>query len=101
MINKHKAMYKQKWQETLLNECCDYEINAHVPLLLDLDDLLVQVKCWCREHKNNQYARIRASILRKCEEREVFTQNDNARMEEIISKVEQAFQAYWEIHEKD
>lgn len=98
LIMKHKEKNGQNWQQKLLDECCNYEMEKHIPLLLDIEDLLEQVK---RIQRNGQYSRTKKSLLNKCVERDVFLQKDNDRMEEILKKIEQAFQIYEESEKLD
>lgn len=93
LIMKHKEKNGQNWQQKLLDECCNYEMEKRIPLLLDIEDLLEQVK---RIQRNGQFSRTKKSLLKKCTERDVFLQKDNDRMKEILKKIEQAFQIYKE-----
>ena len=62
-----------------------------LPLLLDVKDLLTQVKIL---DKDRHYQRIAKGILEQCSYNDIYLQNDAEKAEEIIGKVKDAYNSY-------
>ena len=90
-ILEHKKENPIYWQRTLLNELRNYEQTKQIPILLEISDLLVQVKSL---DTTGHYKRIEKSILNKCHDDDVYLQNDAQKITEIISKVENIYKNY-------
>lgn len=88
MIIEHKAGSRKCWQRNLLNACRNYEQRDRVPLLLDINDLLEEIK---KEEKQGHFKRIKASVLQKCEKDDVYLQNDTEKIQEIFTKINEAY----------
>ena len=82
----YKELYKNAWQRKLLSECRDLEMKHRVPIILEIEDLLKQVKL-LENPKGRHYSRVEKEILAKCNEDDVYRQHDAKKIEEIISKV--------------
>lgn len=91
MITYHKNKSKNCWKSNLLRECSNTEQVNQVPLLLDVKDLLSQVKAL---DKDRHYQRIARSILQQCNYNNIYLQNDAEKAEEIISQVKEAYNNY-------
>lgn len=91
MITYHKNKSKNCWKSNLLRECSNTEQVNQVPLLLDVNDLLIQVKVL---DKDRHYQRITKGILEQCNYNNIYLQNDAEKAEEIISKVKFAYNNY-------
>lgn len=87
-ILEHKRQNPSHWQRTLLNELRNHEQTNQIPILLDINDLLVQVKLL---DTTGHYKRVEKSILKKCRTDDVYLQNDAQKINEIISKVENIY----------
>lgn len=92
MITYHRNKSKNCWKSNLLRECSNIEQVNQVPLLLDVNDLLVQVKAL---DKDRHYQRIAKSIMEQCNYNNIYLQNDSAKAEEIICKVNEAYNNYF------
>lgn len=88
MIQSHKDKSWKNWQCDILNECRSLELQNRVPIILEIEDLLEQIKLL---EKGGHYSRVERAIRRKCEENDVYLQNDSKKIEEIISKVNQIY----------
>lgn len=84
LIIDHKNKNSVHWQRNLLNECRNQEQKNSVPILLEIEDLLEQVRIL---EGNGHYTRIEKAILNKCELDDVYLQRDSEKIEEILSKV--------------
>lgn len=91
LITSHKTKSKHYWKSNLLRECSNKEQIDQIPLLLDIKDLLLQVKAL---DKNGHYARVEAGILEQCNYNNVYLQNDADKAEEIICRVHEAYDNY-------
>lgn len=91
MITYHRNKSKNCWKSNLLKECSNTEQVNQVPLLLDVNNLLVQVKAL---DKNRHYQRMAKGILEQCNYNNIYLQNDAEKAEEIISKVKFAYNNY-------
>ena len=91
LITYHKAKSKHYWKSNLLRECSNKEQIDQIPLLLDVKDLLLQVKAL---DKNGHYGRVENGILEQCKYNDVYLQNDADKAEEIISRVHEAYDNY-------
>lgn len=90
-IELHKIQSARCWQRNLLNECRNYEQKNLVPILLDINDLLEQVKVL---ERSGHYKRVENSILKKCEEDDIYLQEDAEKISEIFEKVNSAYKEY-------
>lgn len=93
MIISHKNRHCTRWQINLLNECRNFEQTNRIPILLEINDLLEQVKLL---EQNRHYNRIEKSILNKCELNDVYLQNDSKKVEEILDTVNRIYQNHKE-----
>lgn len=84
LIGKHKQNSRNQWQQNLLGELRNQEQKNHVPFLLDIDDLLKEIKAL---DIHRHYKKVEKSILAKCSPDDVFLQRDTEKAEEIISKI--------------
>lgn len=91
MITYHKGRNKRYWKSNLLRECSNKEQLNQIPLLLDVKDLLTQVKIL---DKDRHYQRIARGILEQCRYNDIYLQNDAEKAEEIIGKVKDAYNSY-------
>lgn len=91
MILLHKNKSMKNWQRNLLNECRNLELQNRVPIILEIEDLLEQINSL---EKNGHYSRVKHGILNKCNENDVYLQNDSKKIEEIICKVNQIYDDY-------
>lgn len=91
MITYHKERNKRYWKSNLLRECSNKEQLNQIPLLLDVKDLLTQVKIL---DKDRHYQRIARGILEQCRYNDIYLQNDAEKAEEIIGKVKDAYNSY-------
>lgn len=91
MILLHKNKSMKNWQRNLLNECRNLELQNRVPIILEIEDLLEQINSL---EKNGHYSRVKHGILNKCNENDVYLQNDSKKIEEIIYKVNQIYDDY-------
>lgn len=83
-IQYHKSNSMKCWQRNLLCECRNLELKNRVPIILDIENLLEQVKLL---EKNGHYSRVKKGILNKCNMNDVYLQNDCQKIEKIIDKV--------------
>lgn len=83
----HKKLYKNAWQKKLLSECRDLEMKNRVPIILEIEDVLQQVKLLEKKKNGRHYARVEKEILANCNENDVYIQKDGKRIKEIINKV--------------
>ena len=91
MIQSHKNKSWKNWQIDILNECRNLELQNRVPIILEIEDLLEQIKIL---EKGGHYSRVESAILKKCEENDVYLQQDSKKIEEIINKVNQIYDVY-------
>lgn len=91
LIIFHKNKSWNNWQKNLLNDCRNMELINRVPIILELDDLFEQIKSL---EKGRHFTRVKNAIENKCEEDDVFLQNDSKKIEEIISKVNSIYDDY-------
>ena len=91
LIIQHKAKSKNFWKNNLLRECSNIEQINQIPMLLDVKDLLVQVK---ELDKHGHYTRVEASIIEQCKYNNVYLQNDADKIDEIIDKIYDAYNNY-------
>lgn len=90
-VELHKIQSVRCWQRNLLNECRNYEQMNLVPILLDIDDLLGQIKML---ERGGHYKRVEKSILKKCEDDDIYLQKDAEKILEIFDKVNGAYEQY-------
>ena len=88
LIVECRSKSKHYWKSNLLRECSNKEQENQIPLLLDVEDLLAQVKIM---EKNGHYTRIKAGILEQCKYNNIYLKNDAEKMEEIIRRVHEAY----------
>ncbi len=88
MIEKHKKNSPRYWKSNLIRECANREQADQIPFLLDVNDLLIQVKAL---DKAGHYRKIEAGILAQCVNTDVFLQNDAEKVEEIFDLVYEAY----------
>lgn len=91
MIQSFKAESWNNWQRDILNGCRNLELQNRVPIILEIEDLLEQIK---KLEKGGHYARVERAIIKKCEENDIFLQKDSKKIEEIIDKVNQIYETY-------
>ena len=91
MITYHKNSNKNCWKSNLLRDCSNKEQLDQVPILLDVKDLLSQVKAL---DKDRHYQRIAKGILEQCTYNNIYLQNDAEKAEEIICKVKESYNNY-------
>ena len=91
LIITHKERSIKLWKSNLLAECSNREQLDQVPWLLDVDDLLVQVKAL---EEGTHYNRVKKGIIKACKSNDVYLRNDASKMEEIIFKVHAAYQKF-------
>ena len=90
-IRHHKNWSVRCWHRNLLNEFRNDEQKNRVPILLDMNDLLERVRIL---EKNGHFSRVAKCILEKCEKNDVYLQGDSKKAEEIIDKVNNAYQMF-------
>ena len=83
-VIQHKQKAIRYWQSNLLRECSNMEQITQVPVLLDVNDLMIQIK---KLETGGHFSRVRAGILKQCSYNDVFLQNDSAKVEEIFNAV--------------
>lgn len=81
MIIYHKDKNMRYWKSNLLRECSNREQLDQLPLLLDVKDLLTQVRIL---DKDRHYQRVARGILKQCKYNDIYLQNDAEKAEEII-----------------
>ena len=91
LITYHKQKNKKYWKSNLLRDCSNREQQDQIPLLLDVKDLLLQIKAL---DKDGHYKRVEKGILEQCDFNDVYLQNDSDKVEEIIIKVHEAYDNY-------
>lgn len=91
LILDHKQRNRIWWKVNLFRECANKEQSDQVPQLLDVKDLLVQIKAL---EKKGHYTRVAKGILEQSDYNDVFFQNDSDKSEEIIGKVHEAYDYY-------
>lgn len=91
MIIYHKRKNRKYWKSNLLRECSNKEQKDQIPLLLDIKNLLAQVKVL---DKDGHYKRVEKGILKQCSYSDVYLQHDSDKAEEIITKVHEAYDNY-------
>lgn len=91
MIAVHKARNIKFWKYNLLAECSNQEQLSQLPVLLDIDDLLEQVRVI--EH-GKHYTRVAKGILEQCASHDVYLRKDSLKMEEIFSKIHTVYDNY-------
>lgn len=91
MIQLQKNKSWKNWQRDMLNECRNLELQNRVPIILEIEDLLEQIKVL---EKGGHYSRVEPAILKKCEENDVYLQQDSKKIEEIINKVNLIYDTY-------
>lgn len=89
LILDHKKLNPTYWQRNLLNELRNSEQITHIPQLLEVQDLLTQIKIL---ETAGHYKRTENSILKLCRVNDIYLQNDAQKINEIISKVENIYQ---------
>lgn len=80
---------KRYWINNFLRDCRNEEQLRQIPILLDIKDFLRQLKLL---EKNGHYKRIEKSVLKCCENDDVYLKNDLDKIKEIIEKVYKAFE---------
>lgn len=93
LIKKHKENDQYQWKANLFRECSNREQIDQIPVLLDVKDLLRQLKPL--EH-NGHFSRIEKAILKECELNAVYLESDGDKIEEIFAKVQEAYSRYME-----
>ena len=88
MIKSHKKASPRYWKSNLIRECANREQADQIPVLLDVNDLLVQVNAL---DEAGHYRRIETGILAQCVKTDVFIQNDAEKVEEIFDLVYEAY----------
>lgn len=91
MIIYHKNKNKRFWKTDLLRECSNKEQINQIPLLLDINDFLTQIKVL---DKDRHYKRTANSILKQCSDDDIYLQHDAEKAEEIFGKVKDAYNSY-------
>lgn len=91
LIISHKAKSKHYWKSNLLRECGNREQIDQIPVLLDVKDLLLQVKAL---DKDGHYTRVEKGMLEQCNYNDVYLQNDTDKAEEIICRVHESYDNY-------
>lgn len=91
MIIYHKNKNKRFWKSNLLRDCSNKEQINQIPLLLDINDLLKQIKVL---DKDRHYKRTVNGILEQCSNEDIYLQNDAEKAEETIGKVKDAYNNY-------
>ena len=91
LIKSHKTAKKGSWKQNLLRECSAKEQMSQIPVLLDIESLLQQLR---KNDSSRHFQRTKESLLRMCGENDVYMQSDGAKAEEIISKVKAAYESF-------
>ena len=91
LIQEHKEKNIKFWKVNLLRECSNVEQCSQIPILLDVGDLLAEVK---KLEKHGHYKRVAEGFLALCEENDVYLQKDSDKIEEIFEKVYGAYDEY-------
>ena len=97
-IDIHKGNNIKLWKSNLLAECSNREQLDQIPMLLDINDLLVQVR---KQEKGHHFSRVAKGILGACESNEVYLQNDSLKIEEIINKIHELYERYKKANKTD
>jgi len=98
MIDIHKRNNIKLWKSNLLAECSNREQLDQIPMLLDINDLLVEVR---KLEKGNHFNRVARGFLRICESHNVYLQNDSKKIEEIIGKIHEVYEISQKADETD
>lgn len=88
LIEEYKKCYSIHWQRNLIQALRNKEQIDRVPVLLEIEDLLEQIKFL---DNKGHYKRIERSIINKCLPDDVFLQKDSQKIEEIITKVNRIY----------
>ena len=91
MIEYHKEKSIKLWKSNLLAECSNREQLDQLPWLLDVNDLLEQIRAL---EKGSHYNRVAKGVVEACKSNDVYLQNDSSKMEEIFNKVHQVYLRY-------
>ena len=89
MVKAHKKNSPRYWKSNLIRECANREQADQIPVLLDIEDLLIQVKAL---DESGHYRRAEAGIRAQCVKNDVFLQNDAEKVEEIFDLVYEAYE---------
>lgn len=89
LILSSKKENCRNWNNNLLRECGNKEQTDQIPVLLDMDDLLLEIKAM---DKNRHYSRDREKLLAQCKHHSVYLQNDGEKAEEIFQKMQEAYE---------
>ena len=98
MIVASKVDSPVRWKSKLLRECSSREQADQIPLLLDIEDLLDQIK---ELDTAGHFSRTEEGIRRQCIKEDVFLQKDSAKIEEIIQKVYAAYDYHKKVQAED
>lgn len=98
MIVASKVDSPVRWKSNLLRECSNREQADQIPLLLDIEDLLDQIK---ELDTAGHYSRTETSIMRQCIKGDVFFQKDSSKIDEIIDKVYVAYAYHKKVQAED
>lgn len=88
MIRDSKKKSLRYWKSNLIRECANREQADQIPILLDVKDLLIQVKAL---DTAGHYKRTADGIRKQCVKNDVFLQNDAEKVEEIFDRVYEAY----------
>ncbi len=87
LVKAHREADPKNWKVNLLRECSNREQKNRVPVLLDIDDLLVLIK---KLEKNGHYARVARGVKKACCFNDVYLSGDSRKVEEIFQKIHEA-----------
>lgn len=90
-VKMHKDQNPRYWKSNLLNECADIEQKNKIPVLLDVSDLYPIIKA---QDKNGHYRRELQTFQNYRSYRETFYQKDSVKVNEIIEKVHEVYDAF-------
>lgn len=88
MIKSHKKASPRYWKSNLIRDCSNREQSDQIPVLLDVADLLIQVKAL---DEAGHYRRSEDGIMKACVKDDVFLQNDAEKIEEVFDLVYEAY----------
>ena len=87
MILMHRKKNRNHWKDNLLKECSNKEQIDQIPILLDIEDLLKEVKIL---EKNGHYSRLKKGMLELCQFNNIYLSKDTQKVKEIFEKVYRA-----------
>lgn len=87
LVIQCQSQSRINWKSRLLGECSNKEQNDQIPLLLDINDLLKQIK---NLDKSGHYSRVVPGLMEQCKTNDVYLQKDAEKMEEIFNCIHQA-----------